>query len=108
MIHLTDLEWDEEPVRFLQQGLEKYLDRIFDAVLSDDSEDFTTESSEPFCGCETCYIRETLAYTLPRILDLYINGNIRLQHTDKEGTEDGLQLVSNSGVVEQEGGGVQE
>lgn len=108
MIRLTDLEWDEEPMHFLQTGLELYLDQIFDLALAEDVDDFRTESSEPFCGCETCYIRETLAYVLPRILDLYINGNIRLQHADKEGTEDGLQLVSNSGVVERESRGVQE
>lgn len=108
MIQLTDLDWDEEPMRFLQRGLEQYLDEIFYLAIDEEVDSFVdTASGEPFCGCETCYIRETLAYTLPRILDLYINGHIRLQHTDKEGT-DGLQLVSNSGVVELTSEGVQE
>jgi len=105
VIPLSELDWDEDAMQFLQRGLQRYMDEIFDAILEGDDRDMVTESGEPFCGCETCYVRETLAFLLPRLVYMFIKGQVRLQHTYKE-NRDGLQLVSNGGELQRQSEGV--
>ena len=38
--------------------------------------DFETLSGQPFCGCETCYVREQLWFLVPRIIDGYKKGKV--------------------------------
>ena len=41
-----------------------------DSIMSE-TEDFATVTDAPFCGCDICMTRETLAFLLPKIIDLY-------------------------------------
>lgn len=95
------LDWDAEAMEFLELQYEEYIDRLF-ASLGDDGGLDETESGLWFCGCETCYMRETFAFLMPRFIDLYKKGLITLQHAN-EGESDGVQLVQGRRYMEQDG-----
>lgn len=99
MLDLFD--WDVEAMEFLELQYEEYIDRLF-ASLNDDEGLDDTESGIFFCGCETCYVRETFAFLMPRFIDLYSKGLITVQHAN-EGESDGVQLVQGRRDMEQDG-----
>lgn len=103
MSEIFDYEWDEEPVRFLERGLEEYLDSLFDSVLEgwDGEQELETKSGDPFCGCEICYMRETIAYVLPRIVTMWEKGQVRRRQNGKVLND--LHLVHDGWVMECEG-----
>ena len=101
---LDQLDWDQEAMEFLEIQYDEYVSRLFAALNEDDCGPDSTESGLPFCGCETCYVRETFAFLMPRFIDLYVKGLITLQHAN-EGEGDGVQLVQGRGVVESDGPG---
>jgi hypothetical protein len=90
MSKCTDWEWDEDPMKAVEKGLEVYMDSLYSYVAEDCTEDIETESADMFCGCETCWNREVMAYLLPRFLDMYLDGQIRRW----EGNDVAVQLVS--------------
>jgi hypothetical protein len=85
MSKIDEWEWDNHPAELLEMGYEVYLERLFESLIvtedaegeGDVIEPMDTESGTYFCGCDTCCTRETLAFLLPRILDLYEQGYIR-------------------------------
>lgn len=72
-----DWEWDEKPMREVEAGLEEYMDKLYTYLADGFEGDQDTESSDLFCGCDTCHNREVMAYLMPRFLDLYLAGSIR-------------------------------
>lgn len=83
MSNIRDYEWDEEAMDMFQLTLEDHLEDLWIRV----DDDAVDELGLPFDGCEICVLRATLAFTLPRIIDLYEQNHIRrLQHADKETT----------------------
>lgn len=100
-------EWDEDNMRALEFAYESYIDQLHAYVFGDvEMEDLDVESTDAFCGCETCWRRETFAFLMPRFIELYKSGLIwdRTQHAYKE-VQDGLQLVQDGRDLES--GGVQ-
>lgn len=59
----------------LQQGLTEYTLDCMNSI--DSGKPFTTLSGEPYCGCPTCDVRETLAYVVPRVLYAQSIGLVR-------------------------------
>jgi hypothetical protein len=73
--NITDFHWSQElenEFTTYMANCESLIDREFD----DESEEFETLSGQPFCGCETCYVREELFFLVPRIIDAYKKGQI--------------------------------
>lgn len=69
---LPDELWSKD----LEQGVMRYTDSLYESVYEDISVD--TLTGELFCGCDTCFWRETLSYLVPRIIEGYKNGKIIL------------------------------
>jgi hypothetical protein len=77
---ILDQDWASD----LQQGLDEYMMRLYDAIYEGTEEDYiqegdaadNTESGIYFCGCSTCIVRENLAYATPRIIDGYLTGKV--------------------------------
>lgn len=69
---INDVIWAET----LQRELEEYRMELYISI--DEEQDIDTESGQPFCGCETCDIREILAYATPRILKAAQEGKVEL------------------------------
>jgi hypothetical protein len=103
MTYWVDYDWDEAELKDLEESYVRYMDQLTEYVMGE-IDDVEIESTDPFCGCDVCWTRETLAFLMPRILDLYQSGHIwnRKQHGVKESV-DGLQLVSDSGSKERGG-----
>ena len=57
----------------VEDGLAGYMIRLYES-LDDDTVDGTTFSGLPFCGCDVCQTRETLAWLVPTILTLQQGG----------------------------------
>lgn len=74
---ISKVDWDSDRMFTVEAGLTHYLDQLqtylFDG-LADDS--FETESGAPFCGCDTCFTREVMAFLVPRIYDLVMEGSL--------------------------------
>jgi hypothetical protein len=90
MTLLYDYEWDYEPMKFVEDSYIRYMDFLHEVAYGE-VEDYTTESGEPFCGCEVCYAREAMAFLMPKFLNLYLAGAIRQvpkQHINKEDLHD--------------------
>lgn len=77
---IVDFEWSQE----LENEFTEYIsncESLIDAEfyvgtdLEVDTE-FQTLSGQPFCGCETCYVREQLWFLVPRIIDGYKKGKV--------------------------------
>ena len=100
MSEIFDYEWDEEPVRFLERGLEEYLDSLFESVLegSNLDDEVETKSGDMFCGCEVCFIRESIAFVLPQVVTMWERGQIRRRNKGKVLND--LHLVQDGWVVE--------
>jgi hypothetical protein len=77
MSKCTDWEWDEKPMREVEAGLEEYMDKLYSLLADGFEGSQETESTDFFCGCDTCHNREVMAYLMPRFIDLYIDGSIR-------------------------------
>lgn len=97
MSELTDYEWDELPMLRLEKMYEEYMDGLYDTLYNEPEQDAETETGIAFCGCETCSIRETFAFLMPRFIDMYLDGSVRLQPTNKERDSDDVQLVQGGG-----------
>ena len=54
-----------------------------DSIMSE-TEDFATVTDAPFCGCDICMTRETLAFPLPKIIDLYEAGSGACDNADRK------------------------
>lgn len=80
MLELFD--WDQEAMEFLELKYEQYISDLF--VSMDDPDPMQSETGLLFCGCETCFTRETFAYLMPRFIDLFEQGLISKQHPNKE------------------------
>lgn len=70
---IKDSEWAEE----LEQGLEEYMESLYESLDSD--EDYETLSGQPFCGCGTCVTREMLWYATPIIMQGQTDGAVELE-----------------------------
>lgn len=57
----------------IENGLHDYRFELASALLDD--QDIDTESGQPYCGCDTCEVRELLAYITPRLVPLVIEVN---------------------------------
>jgi hypothetical protein len=63
-------------MEMLEIEFEAYMEELFAGIINEDEVDETL-SGYGFCGCDTCATRETFAFLLPRLLDLYEQGYIR-------------------------------
>jgi len=73
---VTDQAWAHE----LEKGVEAYTDMLFEATWDGLDEMMPdTLSGEPFCGCGPCFWRETLFYLVPRLLEGYNEGKVKLE-----------------------------
>lgn len=88
MSTLEDWEWDPNDMMVVEQGFHAYMDQLMTEVMEGYGEEgpMDTESGFPFCGCDTCVVRETMSYLMPRVLDLYEQGLI--------------QKVTNAGTIQ--------
>ena len=73
---INDQDWAHE----LEKGVEDYTDMLFEAVW-DGTEDEIEEtlSGQPFCGCSSCFWRETLFFLVPKLIRGYEDGKIELE-----------------------------
>lgn len=71
---------DEAWAQGLEKGVEDYTDMLFEAVW-DGTEEVVPEtlSGEPFCGCSSCFWRETLFFLVPKIIKGYEDGKLELE-----------------------------
>ena len=77
---IIDFQWSQD----LENEFTTYMancESTIDAEFYEGTEfeienDFETLSGQPFCGCETCYVREELWFLVPRIIDAYKKGQI--------------------------------
>lgn len=74
--NVTDEAWAHD----LEKGVEDYTDMLFEAVW-DGTEEVVPEtlSGEPFCGCSSCFWRETLFFLVPKIIKGYEEGKLELE-----------------------------
>jgi hypothetical protein len=70
------LEYDEEWGDRLQREHDEYIDLLEGAL--EDEEDAETITGQPFCGCETCYRRESWTYIILHALHAYRAEELRL------------------------------
>lgn len=87
MSSIEDYEWEPTDMGSVEVGFHDYMDRLMFEVMEGYGEEgpSDTESGFPFCGCDTCVVRESMAFLMPRIIDLYDQGLIkRTQEPAKE------------------------
>lgn len=71
---------DESWAQDLEKGVEDYTDMLFEAVWDGTEEEVPeTLSGEPFCGCSSCFWRETLFFLVPKIIKGYEDGKLELE-----------------------------
>ena len=73
---IHDENWSND----LEKGVTEYTDSLID-TLFEEGESVTeqeTLSGELFCGCSTCFWRETFFYLVPRLLEGYNEGKVGL------------------------------
>lgn len=74
---------DEEWAKLLQYDFEHYLGACHDQVeaewFEEEVPEFETVSGEPFCGCQDCETREILMFLVPRIIQGYKDGKLKLE-----------------------------
>ena len=65
----------------LQAELDEYMGRLISWYIDneEEGEEPETISGQPFCGCDTCYWREYLAFTAPKIIEGYLAKKIELE-----------------------------
>ena len=84
-----DWDWDEEEMAQVENAYNVWVLDLEDSIMSE-TEDFATVTDAPFCGCDICMTRETLAFLLPKIIDLYEAGHMAC---DNARSEDGKDIV---------------
>lgn len=78
---IVDFHWSQD----LENDFTDYMSKC-EAQIDldfDEEEPFETLSGQPFCGCETCYVREELFFLVPRIIDAYKKGKIVVPEDEK-------------------------
>lgn len=78
---------DEQWASNLQQGLESYMETLYESVeasMDDPEFDAVTESGEAFCGCNVCEGREILSFVVPRTIEGYLNGSVTFYRDNEE------------------------
>lgn len=76
-------EHDQAWARELESGLMEYIDDLM-FTIEDEEGGMATVTGEPFCGCDTCYWREILAYVTPKILRGQQEGKTKLIEIDED------------------------
>ena len=63
----------DDPGYVAHQAVERHMAKVWEAFYAAEEGDDSIESPEfaPFCGCETCCIRETLAAAWPVIEEYF-------------------------------------
>ena len=80
--YINSTKWAE----ILQSGTEEYIDslnswHVFGEDKDEDGQDIlepSTLSGIPYCGCDTCYIREVLSYATCKLLEGIRDGKIEM------------------------------
>ena len=72
MTSINDLKWDPTDMFAVEQGFHSYMDRLMTEVLNGYPENGPTEtlSGFPFCGCDTCVVREVIDAAWPYLYRL--------------------------------------
>ena len=71
---------DQDWAQALEIGVEAYTDMLLEAVFEGTEDEIgETLSGDPFCGCNTCFWRETLYYLVPRIIEGYEQGKVTVE-----------------------------
>lgn len=80
---IVDFQWSQE----LENDFTDYMANCESQIDQDYYEEggleFETLSGQPFCGCETCYVREELWFLVPRIIAAYKEGKIVVPEDEK-------------------------
>ena len=77
---IVDFHWSQE----LENEYTTYMANCESQIdAEDDKEEFETLSGQPFCGCETCYVREELFFLVPRIIAAYKKGQIVIPENEE-------------------------
>lgn len=74
---INDPDWASK----LQQELTEYIDELQESIdieYENDEDCPETITGAPYCGCHTCYYREILAFTIPKIIEGYKTGKVEL------------------------------
>ena len=73
---INDQIWATE----LEQELTEYIESLQNWYIYGEEEGDEPEplSGQPYCGCETCYWREVLAFVSPRIMNAQNDKKIEL------------------------------
>ena len=73
---INDTTWAVE----VQNELNEYIDTLqaWYVYGEEEGEEPETVSGLPYCGCETCYWREVLAFVSPRIMNAQNSKQIEL------------------------------
>lgn len=83
MSELKDWLWNEEPMKNVERSFTQYMDMLTESIFDvdeDATEDVETESGYAYCGCQDCEHREIFAHLMPRFLDLYMDGHIKMEN----------------------------
>lgn len=75
----TDHDW----AKLLQYDFEHYMGACHAQIeaewFEEEIPEFETVSGEPFCGCQDCETREILMFLVPRIIQGYKDGKLKLE-----------------------------
>jgi hypothetical protein len=76
-VTVEDYEWMKD----IEEKFQEYIMSLYDQLNEEDyvPADFVPLSGEPFCGCETCNLRETLTFLIPYIIKGYEAGKLTLE-----------------------------
>ena len=91
MSTIWEYEWDDESMKKLEIGYEEYEHHLYEYLYeSGDDAELTmwTLSDQGFCGCQDCTTREAIAYFLPKIVDMFVAGEIRTIASTQQDEED--------------------
>lgn len=84
---IVDFQWSQElenDFTTYMANCESQIDaEFYEGTELEVSNDFETLSGQPFCGCETCYVREELFFLVPRIIEAYKKGQIVVPENEK-------------------------
>lgn len=77
MSTISEWLWTQEPMKSVERSFTEYMGQLSESVMDD--KDIETDSGYAYCGCEDCETREIFAHLMPKFLDLYRNGFIRME-----------------------------
>jgi hypothetical protein len=63
----------------IEEKFDEYQDVLFSILEEEGEEIKETLSGEPFCGCNTCHMREAIVFLAPHIIRGYREGKISLE-----------------------------